>query len=161
MGKVFVSQRGSPDRFPSIHNALTAKNVSCFLISLFVVKLFQRPVSVVSRGTVSFFCISPANINLQKYPGGRSAGHYRLARALIGRSCCCRGNGRGCEQVSHLQLSLLKLEGAPVPGMAQKRRDSHCFLLISLSLGNCLILFFNNICHFQKYMFVFKFLYIL
>lgn len=30
MGKVFVSQRGSPDRFPSIHNALTAKNASCF-----------------------------------------------------------------------------------------------------------------------------------
>lgn len=48
MGKVFVSQRGSPDRFPSIHNALTAKNASCFLLSLFVVKrngLFQRPVS--------------------------------------------------------------------------------------------------------------------
>lgn len=70
MGKVFVSQRGSPDRFSSIHNALTAKNVSCFLISLLVVKLFQRPVSVVSRGTVSIFCINPANINLQKYPGG-------------------------------------------------------------------------------------------
>lgn len=39
VGKVFVSQSGSPDRFPSIHNALTAKNASCdyfFSSSLFV-----------------------------------------------------------------------------------------------------------------------------
>lgn len=29
LGEGFVSQSGSLDRFPSIHNALTAKNASC------------------------------------------------------------------------------------------------------------------------------------
>lgn len=69
MGKVFVSQRGSPYRFPSIHNALTAKNASCFLVSLLVAKLFQRPVSVVWRGQfLSSASVQPA-LTCRSIPG--------------------------------------------------------------------------------------------
>lgn len=45
-------------------------------------------------------------------------GHRRLVRELIGCSRCCRGNKKRSDQVCHVELFLLKLEGTHVPGMA-------------------------------------------
>ncbi|MEQ2172430.1 hypothetical protein GOODEAATRI_020932 [Goodea atripinnis] len=81
MGKVFALQRDSLDRFPSIHNALTAKNVFFFQLSPFDIALKcnnfvseDRPLRYLARMFFFFFftIVSPANINSQIHPKGEA-----------------------------------------------------------------------------------------
>lgn len=74
------------------------------------------------RGSLS----SSVRAEAQRFRGGFLLAASPAARInrrehpweLIGCSCCCRGNERGSERVCRLRRSLLKQQGARVPGMA-------------------------------------------